>query len=146
MLKRIWMLELLMALTVLAGCAAIEERPMTSRLVVTYATMKVIDGAEMPIEKADRVAAVADVALGLLSDDKPVLIAAIEEAVRAAIPWGDLDNADVILANALITAVAEELQSRVDDRGMLGGESLLTAREVLSWVKDAAVAAAGGRA
>lgn len=140
MLKRIWMLELLMALTVLAGCTAIQERPMTSRLVVTYATMKVIDGAEMPFEKADRVAAVADVALGLLSDDSPVLIAAIEEAVRAAIPWDELDSADAMLADALILTVSEELKSRVDDRGMLGGESLLTAREVLTWVRQAAEA------
>jgi len=139
-MKVVDMKQILMALffaLALGGCSWFEDNPRTSGLVVQYATMKVIEESGNPADKAMRIINVAQVALDLASNEG-VLISAIEQAVRASIDFSNLSPADTLLTNHLIEIVAEELNEKVGDGGGLEGEQLVTARNVLSAVIEAA--------
>ncbi|MCR9260764.1 MAG: hypothetical protein NXH95_13640 [Pseudomonadaceae bacterium] len=129
------LLPILLTGLLISGCANNDLNPRSADLIVKYATMKVIEKADDPADKAIRIVAVAEQALEVASTEG-VLIAVVQEAVKESIDWASLSPADTLLANELINLVAEDLNDRVDS-GVLEGESMLTARRVLEAVIEA---------
>ena len=125
------------ALSLLVGCASIEENPATAKLAVQIATLKVIERAEDQDHRRQRIVELAEEALAL-AESEAVLVSAVEAAVREAVQWGNLPPSDRLLADYLITLVATELNERVGDGNWLTGKRLVAARQVLAWVVEAA--------
>lgn len=120
------------------GCAALAEKPAMTELVITYATLKVI-GSEGDMEsRAEKVREIADRGI-LLLDLEQVSLELLEDEVRHRISEMGLDQADTLLADALVATVMEELRSKVDS-GVMSPEAKMTASHLLRVVK----AAAGG--
>lgn len=120
----------------LAGCSVYERNPDVANLAIKYATMKVIDAAADPSAKAERIVEVVQTAIDVTADEA-VLISAIEQAVRNAVDWDSLARPDALLAHELINVVSDRLQERVGE-GLISGERLITVREVLDSVIEAA--------
>lgn len=130
--------SLIVALTF--GCASMqtpEGQAAAARIGVQYATLKYV-GEDAG--KAQRVVDVADTAISL-AETGTVPIDVLEQQVREAIPWSDLDLADRQLVELLILQVRAELDARVVD-GQVDPERAGDAVEVLKWVRDAASLAA----
>lgn len=120
------------------GCSALAEKPAMTELVITYATLKVI-GSEGDLEaRAEKVRDIADRGI-LLLDLEQVSLELLEDEVRHRISEMGLDQADTLLADALVATVMEELRSKVDS-GAMSPEAKMTASHLLRVVK----AAAGG--
>lgn len=120
------------------GCSALAEKPAMTELVITYATLKVI-GSEGDLEaRAEKVRDIADRGI-LLLDLEQVSLELLEDEVRHRISEMGLDQADTLLADALVATVMEELRSKVDS-GVMSPEAKMTASHLLRVVK----AAAGG--
>lgn len=118
------------------GCAGQAGRDATAKMAVQYATLKVIENADDPLERRDRIVRLAELAIAA-ADGENVVVAELEARVRAAVPWQDLSPADTLLADYLITLTAAELESRTAG-GPLMGETLVSAKVVLEWIVQVA--------
>lgn len=114
------------------GCAAIADHQATAKLTIQYATLKYIDGDQDKAQRVARIAAEAKgfVLAGASLDD-------VEAAVRARIPWDQLDDADKVLVNGLLDAIREELEFRVQHQ-LLDPDQVMAVSAVIAWVEEAA--------
>lgn len=122
------------AALLLAGCSILQDNQPTARLTVQYATLKVIDG---DLDKRDRVVEIAERALDRLDDTPEATVHAVVGEVREQVPWSNLDAADKILIDALLTELESRLIERYGD-GVLSEEARLGAATVAQWVISAA--------
>lgn len=122
------------AALLLAGCSFLQDNQPTARLTVQYATLKVIDG---DLDKRDRVVEIAERALDRLDDTPEATVHAVVGEVREQVPWSNLDAADKILIDALLTELESRLIERYGD-GVLSEEARLGAATVAQWVISAA--------
>lgn len=120
----------------LAGCATWGQNTATEKLVVQYATMKVVeaDKDNMPARaaKIDEIAAAAQV----FFDSESVTVSQLHKEVMKRLP-PDLSPADRMLASALIDTVIAELQHRVGE-GIVPPEKRYQVNVVLGWIREAA--------
>ena len=123
--------------TVISGCTLTQDA--RAKLAVQYATLKLIESDDDPAAKAARIRLVAHEALYLTDRDDRVTAALIESAVRRTINWGALSLADRMAADALSTAIREEVEARVGS-GDLDPEAVISVQTVLSWVIEASYA------
>lgn len=118
----------------LGGLTACKEET-NAKLIVQYATMKVIekgkDAAEQQ-ERAEKIRDIASKAAGMLKGDT-VTINLLEAAVREQIGKLNLSPADGFLANALVQEVISELESRIGT-AVLNEEQRFKVATVLGWV------------
>lgn len=121
----------------LTACQSIESSPVTARLAVSYATLKVIENTDAEHQQARREAIhkIATDAKSLLAGEA-VTLPLLEAAIRERIDFGKLSPADTFLANALLAAVIQELQNRVG-LGTLAPAQVLVVNMVLDWVIEA---------
>ena len=122
------------AALLLAGCSFLQDNQASARLTVQYATLKVIDG---DLDKRDRVVEIAERALDRLDDTPEATVHAVVGEVREQVPWSNLDAADKILIDALLTELESRLIERYGD-GVLSEEARLGAATVAQWVISAA--------
>lgn len=122
----------------MAGCASGGGSPLTGDFIVTVATMKVIEGAENPTAKAERVIDIAETARAVLGSDTAVMVSELEAKVVAAIDWDSLSPSDYVLAATLIETVSKDLSARVDTAGFLQSTELVYASGVLTTIINAA--------
>lgn len=115
----------------LAGCGTLERHENTARLAVTYATLKGIEKGLDPV----RTRAVAESAKAIVSGEA-VTLTALQEAISTELAGLDLSPADRFLADALVGAIAQELQLRIGT-GVLSPEQKVEVGEVLQWVISA---------
>jgi hypothetical protein len=125
-----------LAMAALLGCSALATRPATARLAVTYAVSKYIEGGDRPGERAQRVRDVATKVLAVAQGDS-VTVDVLKVIAINQLP-ANLSPADRALAGAIIDVVVEELKLRVAN-GVLPADQLLTVRNVVQWVADAAL-------
>ena len=133
------LIALIGSVALMFGCASLstnDGQQAVARIGVQYATLKVINGK---VDRAAKVVEVADVAIELASGGA-LPLGLLEEQIRKAIPWSELDSADRQLVELLILQVREELAIRVGD-GLIDPEKVGAAIEVLRWVRDAAALA-----
>lgn len=110
----------------------------SSELIVSYATMKVIergDSLEDQLVRADKIREIATDVKALLAGEK-VTISSLEATVREQIQKLRLSPADAFLADALIRQVVTELQQRVGI-GILDPDKRYKVSVVLDWVINA---------
>lgn len=121
----------------LSACTAIESNPVTARLAVVYASLKVIESAPIS-QQAARRARIHQIALDAktLISGEAVTIALLEAAIRDRVDFTKLSPADTALADALIDMVMQELQNRVGT-GLLDPAQVLAVNTVLDWVIEA---------
>lgn len=119
----------------LQGCASLGQNTATEKLVIQYATMKVIeaDRDAMPqrAAKIDEIAASAQVFLSSDAADIGLLGAEVQKRLPP-----DLSPADRILANVLIDAVIAELQVRLGS-GLVRPDQQFQVNAVLGWIREA---------
>lgn len=121
----------------LPACALldfVETNPATAQLTVQYATLKYIDGDQ---NRADRVLAVTERIRAHVDDDEVVTIAVLDDRLRSYINWGQLDEADTLLLNALLEQVKRELQERMGE-GFVSEHDRVRLHRVIDWVETAA--------
>lgn len=120
----------------MAGCGTVERHETTARLAVSYATLKGIEQGLDPL----RVRSVAETAKAIVSGEA-VTLPALQEAISTELAGLDLSPADRMLANVLVSAIADELQLRLGT-GALSPEQKVEVSQVLQWVIEATVLAA----
>lgn len=130
-------LPLSFLLAILAGCASIENNPMTARLIVSQATMRYVESrADWPSTAANVIAAaeaVRDAASG-----EAIPLAQLRQIALEAAGLDDLSPADRALAEGLIDTVAMVVEERIGQGTLEGLEQLTTFREIATWAIEAA--------
>lgn len=121
----------LVAALQLMGCGTLERHENTARLAVTYATLKGIEKGLDPV----RTQAVAESAKAIVAGEAVTLVG-LQEAISTELAGLELSLADRVLADALVSAIAQELQLRIGT-GVLSPEQKVEVGEVLQWVIDA---------
>lgn len=122
------------AVSLIAGCATIQENESTARVAVQYATIKILDGDP---EKADKVEQIAEEVKAYASGEKPVTVDALIEKAATYIPWEDLDDADTLLVTALLEEIRVRLKERLGD-DFVPEDLRVTVDMVAGWVLEAA--------
>lgn len=139
MLKRLLIALLVCVSVVMSGCAgvtrAVEESPTTARLAVQYATMKVIEQSSH-ITAADVLDHVERVR-SIVTNDKPITLAALTNEVREGIRWDRLSPADAMLLDALLMEAEAQLWARIGE-GLLSAEAKATISTLLDWIANSA--------
>ena len=120
----------------LAACAGHPQQDNAARLGTKVAVAHFIQRAEVPAERAQRVAAIAREALARVGDSQ-TSVELIEQAVRQQIPWQRLSLVDQQLADELVVAIRMELQARVGN-GLLAPDQKIAVATVLGWVLETA--------
>lgn len=129
------------AVLALAGCATLgsTSEQAAEKLVVEYATIKVVNSGKTVAEKqakAARIIAIASQAQTVLGSPS-VTIALVQAAVNAQLAALKLDAADQMLADALVQAVVAEVGDKVG-AGVLNPNQVVTVNAVLGWVVEGA--------
>lgn len=128
-------LTVVLTMGALSGC---DDKSPGPQLLVSYATMKVIEQGGSPeaeLNRAQKIHEIAQEAKSLLAGETAT-IGLLETEIRKQVNRLDLSPADAFLADSLIRQVLYELQKRVGD-GVLSDERRFKVAEVLSWVIDA---------
>lgn len=130
-----------LALAALSGCQNADEQPSAERslaaqLVVRQATLRYIEAADQPADRAAAVHAAVGRVLAYAEADETTL-AALEASARALVPWDELSPADRDLLDVLITAISARLAERIGE-GALDPDDRVAVAEVLRWVQAAA--------
>jgi len=126
------------SLMLMGGCATLDAHDGSAKLIVTYATLKVIEQGDTPqaqIERAQKIHQIAADAKTFLAGES-VTLGLLQTAIRDQIAPLNLSPADSYLADALVQVVIDELQHRVGT-GVLLPDQLYQASTVLGWVIDA---------
>lgn len=126
------LIALLAVALMLSGCAAFDSGSSSQRLVIQYATLKFIEQADNPVERADKVREVVADLKTFLSDNTAALDQ-LETMVMARADLKGLSPADRLLAQALIHNVVQDLTDRVG-RGTLDADAAYQVNTVLNWV------------
>lgn len=124
-------------LMMLTGCAAIEQNPMTARLIVEQATMRYVQSqADWPATAA-RVLRAAE-AVQQAASGESLTLAQLRSIALDAAGLDALTPADRALAVALIDTVAMVVEERIGNGVLDGLDHLTTFREIAGWAVSAA--------
>jgi uncharacterized protein YceK len=121
-------LLILVCFTLLSACSSIPLSSSSSELLTQYATIKFINSGEIPLLRARAVVEIAREGKRLFDTEK-MPIAEIETLIRNRIKWDELKPEDILLANALINRVSEEIQS-----SDLPQDKMVSGSKVLGWI------------
>lgn len=118
----------------LQGCMSPGQNAGGEKLVIQYATMKVIEAdRDAMAERAARIDEIARSAQVFFSGESAD-VALLSVEVRKRLP-ADLSPADRVLANVLIDAVMAELQARVGS-GLVPPDKRWQVNAVLGWIRE----------
>lgn len=122
----------LVAVSLLPGCALIDDNPGTVKAAVYVGALKYI-GEDA--DKAQRVEQTAQTILSGLSGG--TTIDQLDGRLRALIQWDRLDMADAILLHALLTELRSTIVATIGE-GLLSPDDAVRIERVAGWVIDAA--------
>lgn len=143
---KIWakVVMLVSILAVMTGCSSfsISDMGTTERVLaettVVSATMRYIEEAEDQAERAEGVMSVVEDFETFAGNQEVFTLDEAETFVRGEIPWHDMKQSEVVLANGLLVALRMEIEKRVED-GEVDPKTFVDVQEVLSWVEQGAV-------
>ncbi len=119
----------------LQGCTTFGNNVAAEKLVVQYATMKVVESdKDSTAERAAKINEIATAAQSFFDSDTAT-VALLRAEVQKRLP-PDLSPADKMLAGALIDTVVTELQARVGE-GLVPEEKRYQVSVVLGWIREA---------
>ena len=135
----------LAAMAFLSACTTItdfvEDSPATSKLVVTYATVKAIEqSSDLTSEK---VVAFVDRVVDSIEQDQVVTIQYAYGLIKNNIDWDSYSPADQLLIVGLLDVGAEQVSKRIDV-GQIDEDTQTTIITVLEWVREGAEFSASG--
>lgn len=121
-----------------SGCATLTSNETSAKLVVSYATLKVIEAGKTPEAQAERAAKIRQIAeeSKTFLDTESVTLTFLESAVRSRLAGANLSPADRMLADALVVVVMDELKAKVSS-GVLPEDERYRVSTVLGWVISA---------
>ena len=124
---------------IFSACAFIQNQDPAIRLMVNVGTMKAIEAAPVTerVDRAERIAALSDVALTMLTD-QAVILEHVYDVVVAEIRWQQLSPVDQLLYRDLLDTLASIIQENVEGK-MLDGDKITTAKIAVGWVRQAAL-------
>lgn len=138
--------KLIMAISVvaaLAGCSTQGMEPheeLLARSVVASGVIKYVDSGDDPAARAKNTVEVVDKLLSYAGEGEAFTLDELEAEARRQIPWKDMNPEDAVLVDALIHYVRAEMERRVEDSTVqLPTNELVEMRDVLHWVREAAV-------
>lgn len=127
------LLLLILSLVFMAGCSFVDERPASAQRTIKVATFTVI-GQSDEIGPQD-VIRHAEAARSLL--DGEVTLSRLADEVRKRVGWEQLDAADRILLDAVLTEAERRLRDRIGE-GVIDADARVTIETLLSWIIAAA--------
>ena len=125
----------------LAGCASLqsfgENNPATSRLVSDQITLRFIQGADDPVERAEKLQSVVEKLRAKINTDTETTLSSIDRAVRAETNWNDYSLADQQVLQFGLLKARQSLSSLIGD-GLISPDERATVGTLLDWVDTAA--------
>ncbi|WP_019024077.1 MULTISPECIES: hypothetical protein [unclassified Thioalkalivibrio] len=121
------------AVALSAGCATLTQSPTAAKIVTQQAVARWI--GEDPGRAAETRRIVVEVRGHL--DDRTTSLERLDQRVRDAIRWEDLDPADRLLLHDLLTALRAELVERFGERE-LSPHRRERLERVADWIEEAA--------
>jgi len=126
---------LLMLMFSLSGCTTIKENPELANLGIQYATIKLVNRSDNPAESASRVKALSEFIISIAESEPEISAVFLKRKAEELIAERDLAPEDVLLAQALMTAISLEINRRVTDK-VLPADTVVTIVEVLTIVRN----------
>ena len=130
-----------LACTTLVGCATTggsdTRNALLTEIAIKAATTRIIDKSDDPGGRAERIIEIARATKGLAEGGAVTLIDDLALEINDRIDWQSLNPSDAMLAKALVSAVTDELEARVDNN-LIAGNSLLILQRVLDHIIEAA--------
>lgn len=127
--------------TALVGCSTTggsdTRNALLTELAIKAATTRIIDKSDDPAGRASRIIEISRATKGLAEGGVVTLIGDLELEINDRIDWQSLNPGDAMLAKSLVSAVTDELESRVDNN-LIAGSSLLILQTVLDHIIEAA--------
>lgn len=122
-----------------AACASIRSEDPAARLLTNVGTMKAIEAAPVGdrIDRAERIVALSDIALTMLSD-QDVILEHVYDRVVAEINWKQLSPVDQLLYRDLLDTLAARIKENIEGK-TLDGDKITTAKIAVGWVRQAAL-------
>lgn len=131
---------LLAGLTLLVtACASTPEGQRAERIVVQAATLRIIETAAQPSQKAQRINEAVKLARTTLLDESVTVDAlrgALLKRVGERVADGKMPLSEKLVALEVINTLSDEVEKRVGS-GILSPDSIVTVNTVLDWVSDA---------
>jgi len=143
------MKNLVLALTIGAlvgftGCSTwesvqqrVSESDVTSQLVVNQITLRIIDGADNPQERAQRIREIIASVEDQIDGDIVARLDQLEAVVRSEIDWESLSLADQEIVNFALEKARLTLEDLIGD-GVLEESDIETVSTLLRWIDNAA--------
>lgn len=122
---------------VVSGCSTIEEKPITSNLVVSQITMRIIQEADNPNERAERIQEIVGTLRNRINEDEVARLDEIEAVVREQIDFDELSPADADLVRFTLLKARESLDQLIGD-GVFKEGDLRTLGTLFNWIESAA--------
>jgi len=130
-----------LACTTLVSCSTTggsdTRNALLTEIAIKAATTRIIDKSDDPAGRSDRIIEIARAAKGLAEGGTVTLIDDLELEISERINWQSLNPSDAMLAKALVSAVTNELEARVDNN-LISGSALLILQTVLDHIIEAA--------
>jgi hypothetical protein len=122
-----------------AACAHIKVEDPAARLLTNVGTMKAIEAAPVGdrVDRAERIVALSDIALTMLSDQN-VILEHVYDRVVAEINWKQLSPVDQLLYRDLLDTLAARIKENIEGKA-LDGDKITTAKIAVGWVRQAAL-------
>ena len=129
---------LVAAMVVIQGCSVIdkiEESPMTAELITNQITLRIIAGAENPVERAQEV---RDTLTRIKTDLGEVYtLSELNMKVREEINWQNYSLADQELLNFALTKAGEVIAKLIGDE-VVDPEERYRVETLFRWIDQAA--------
>ena len=132
------------ALIGLSGCTvwdsvkdSVSESEATSRLIVNQMTLRIIEGADNPQERAQRIREIVVKVEDQVDSDTIARLDELEAAVRGEINWGELSMADQELVDIALVKARKALDDLIGD-GVINADDIETVGTLLTWIDNAA--------
>lgn len=129
-------------MSMLVGCSALEDRPATTALLLSYSTQRMIDSSNDPFGRAERTVAVVDKFLQYVDSgdlDGEVTINDLLSIGRTFIDWDGMLPSDQIIVNALLDAIAEDFARKLEQK-VVSESDMIHIHTALNVVRNTAVA------
>lgn len=143
-MKHLTLALLIGALLGLSGCSVwqgvqerVGESEVTSRLVVSQITSRIINEADNPKERASKIQDIVSKVREQLNQDTTARLDEIEAVVREQIDWNDLSAPDQELVNFALVKARESLDELIGD-GVLKDDDIETVGTLMDWIDEAA--------
>ena len=123
----------------ISGCAAVERvggNETSSRIAAQQATSRVIEQADVPEQRAERIYTVVQKARDYVrADDEGILLSELDSKVRDYIDWQSLSQSNQDLLDMVLIVAKRELDDRIED-GIIDPEQRVTVNTLLDWVES----------